>query len=295
MRLSGLALVALVACSGDDDKDDGTDSGAVDSSTAESFAAAFGDAACDAMVDCNADPEIIDAACDPPEPATPIDYDDCDFDVDYAEDCLAGEWTCSEVAGIAFAEPPSVCALALECPTPIDTGTTGTTGTTGDDDDDDDVTVPAPNVFDDNTLDAGIQCFGSYVDFAFDFLGEASSGMIDAADSANVSNWNDYHTLLASGITADGGYTRLIAPGITTGVSPIDWSEGVSTVFPCGFYDDPAVMSYVVRAYDLNGELADCVAWGDDPDGMIDGVYFNINIPVDESEIFGCRTATAAR
>jgi hypothetical protein len=163
---------------------------------------------------------------------------------------------------------------------------------TGDDDDDD---VEPLNLFDDTTQGEGVDCSGTTVTFSFDFLGEAAEGMIDAADSANDNNWNDYHTLDASGITADGGYT-LLSKTIDVGVGINDWADGVGTIFTCeAHYNDPAVMSYITRAYDLDAMLADCVAWGEDPAGMIAGDYFGNNTPIAEGELAGCRTISAAK
>jgi len=178
--------------------------------------------------------------------------------------------------------------------------------TTGDDDD----TNTIPNMFDDATLGGGVVCSGdnSEVTFDFDFLGDAAEGMLDEADTYNApstyGNWNDYHTLDASGFTDDGGYTELSAT-IATGAGLSDWASGVSTLFTCEDhyeYDNPAVMTYIARAYDLNGALADCVAWGEDPEGFIAGTrtgtgedYLSNNARIDEADIAGCRTVSSAK
>lgn len=287
MRFGWMLLGAMAACTAGGDEE-GSDRGTEDTSTPEAFAAAFADAYCSAMIDCNAPADLIDAACNP-EPSSTDAFEDCVFDADYATECVEGNFTCTSVSGNDVAEPPTVCSLVYDCPSTTDTATTMG-------DDDDDTAVVADNMLDDDTLAAGIQCSGSTVDFAFDFLGEASGGVLDSSDTGNPLNWNDYHTLVASGMTSGGAYTRLSANGIATGASPSTWSVGTATVFTCNdHFNGPDVMSYIARAYDINGGLADCVAWGHDPTGMIAGDYFVYNIPIDRSEFGGCRESTAAR
>lgn len=198
---------------------------------------------------------------------------------------------------VLFLTASFAALFAIGCSGDDEVKATGDTGggTTGDDDDDDTGPVILDE-FDDATLAGGVICSGSTVDFEFDFLGESSGGLLDAADSANASNWNDWHSLLASGVATDGSYTLLSATGITTGVAPADWADGVSTVFTCDdHYNDPAVMTYIARAYDINGAFVDCVAWGDDPAGMLAGDYDEFNPMVDTGELTGCRTAAAAK
>ena len=196
---------------------------------------------------------------------------------------------------VLFLTASFAALFAIGCSGDDEVKGTGDTGSAAGDDDDDTGT-PAPNEFDDATLAGGVICSGTTVDFEFDFLGESSGGVLDAADSANASNWNDYHTLLASGVATDGSYTLLSATGITTGAAVADWADGTSTVFTCDLhYNDPAVMSYIARAYDINGAFLDCVAWGDDPAGMIAGDYDEFNPMADTGELDGCRTAAAAK
>ncbi len=60
-------------------------------------------------------------------------------------------------------------------------------------------------------------------------------------------------------------------------------------------------MTYIARAYDLNSALADCVAWGEDASGFIDGARtdggtdYLTNARVAESEFAGCRTVSSAK
>lgn len=189
--------------------------------------------------------------------------------------------------------------------TAADTGATSdtsstTTGATGD-------TGIIPMLLDDTTLEAGVRCdpSGATVDFRFDFLGEASHGMVDVADTDNADgpygNWNDYHSLQASDVTPDGGYT-LLSASVETAVSPADWADAVSTIFVCAHhFEDAGVMTYAVRSYDVWGNLADCVAFGEDPAGFIAGErtgtgsdYLRYNPRIDEVDFAACRVSTAA-
>jgi len=183
------------------------------------------------------------------------------------------------------------------------TAHTGATsaGSTGD-------TGVVPMLLDDTTLDAGVQCdpSGVTVDFRFDFLGEASHGRVDVADTDNADgpygNWNDHHTLDPSGVPTGGRHTLLSAT-VETAVSPVDWADAVSTIFVCAYhFEEPDVMTYAVRAYDVWGNLADCVAFGEDPAGFIAGErtgsgsdYLRYNVRVDEAEFAACRVSVDAR
>ena len=183
----------------------------------------------------------------------------------------------------------------------IETGDTGTTA--GDDDDDD--TVEPLNELDDSSLTNAVACDGTSVTFSAGFFGAASEGYFDAADTDNwdttYGNWNDTHTLDAINIATDDSYTDLESPAIMTGGGLTTWSDGVSTVFRCDYhYESAGTMTYAVRAYDLNGALADCAAWGNDPQGFIDdsnpdGAAYVTNARPQNGDFAGCRTVTAAK
>ncbi len=114
--------------------------------------------------------------------------------------------------------------------------------------------------------------------------GDAVEAVVDMTDSANFASWNEYHTVPR--VDFDMGVSSLSLRGVEIQASVVDWQDGVATVFTCTPHiDDPAVMSYIARAYDSAGMLLDCVAWGEDPAGMVAGAYFNY----DPGELVGCR------
>lgn len=80
---------------------------------------------------------------------------------------------------------------------------------------------------------------------------------------------------------------------LTTGVKVSAWEPNVSSPLSCSPGDDashanPAVMTYVVRAYDLDGNLADCMALGHDPEGLLDGTHTGTYTPTHPEELKLC-------
>jgi len=61
--------------------------------------------------------------------------------------------------------------------------------------------------------------------------------------------------------------------GVTNMTTATGYVDAVSTLFDCTYHINDIVMSYVVRVYDMSGTLLVCEAYGDDPQGMIDGDY----------------------
>jgi len=176
--------------------------------------------------------------------------------------------------------------------------TTGETGTTVGDDDDDTITTPViVDEIDQSTLADSITCSGTTVSVAVGFFGDASEGMIDSMDTANTPPWNDNHTLDAVGFAATDAvqpFTDLAAGPLTTGV--LDWADGESTLFNCTDHWNETVMTHVVRVYDLDGALADCVHWGHDSAGFVAGDYDAdiLNDLVAPEELAGCTAYTGA-
>ena len=74
----------------------------------------------------------------------------------------------------------------------------------------------------------------------------------------------------------------LLENQVTTG-SPM-WEPNITSEFSCEQNDDGSyvnfgdpetggVMSYIMRAYTVDGEFASCLAFGHDPQGLLDGDY----------------------
>ena len=76
---------------------------------------------------------------------------------------------------------------------------------------------------------------------------------------------------------------------LETGVGLGTNTVNVSTVFRCDdHFEDPGHMSYVVRVYDANLLLLDCLAFGEDGQAVVDDVYDRVVDPVDLPELVGC-------
>ena len=55
----------------------------------------------------------------------------------------------------------------------------------------------------------------------------------------------------------------------------------------------PADTSFALRVYGLDRSLGDCVAFGQDPQVILDGTYVPTNgLPPDETELSSCRIAS---
>ncbi|MBX2803763.1 MAG: hypothetical protein KTR31_39170 [Myxococcales bacterium] len=81
---------------------------------------------------------------------------------------------------------------------------------------------------------------------------------------------------------------------LVTEADPANWEPNVSSPLSCSPDDDashadPDVMTYVIRVYDLEGNLADCVAVGHDPAGLLDGSQVGTYTPTHPEEWKGCR------
>lgn len=55
-----------------------------------------------------------------------------------------------------------------------------------------------------------------------------------------------------------------------------DWEPGASTAFDCNLHSFAGIMTWLLRVNDRDGVLADCVAMGDDAQGLIDGDYAKV-------------------
>ena len=110
--------------------------------------------------------------------------------------------------------------------------------------------------------------------------GLTSGGRVFTQETGNPEpNWSDDHTLDTIASDPLGWYDE-IERRLETAVSITDWEPDVSTLFGCqAHFEAPQIMSYALMVTDAAGNLADCVAWGDDPQGMIDGAVDRVNEP----------------
>lgn len=92
------------------------------------------------------------------------------------------------------------------------------------------------------------------------------ANLVNAWDSANEGGWNEEHTLLSVGFEEDGSRDYL-QTDLEAGTSVASFQQDVNTVFACGVHDVDPVMTYVIRVYDLDGNMAECGAFATDPAG----------------------------
>ena len=90
--------------------------------------------------------------------------------------------------------------------------------------------------------------------------------------------WADNHTLESYEFDAwCGAFDRLertLQDGTTLSDPLNDWQTDESTIFRCEDHlEDNAYMTFAFAVYDQQGFLADCLAFGHDPEGMRNGIY----------------------
>lgn len=111
--------------------------------------------------------------------------------------------------------------------------------------------------------------------------GLTADGVAFAQETGNSPpNWSDSITLESYEFDPDGNWDRL-EHTLTTGIAFEDYVQNVNTVFTCDAHFDVAngVMSYAFGVYDLSGNLADCLMYGDNPGVMQAGSQDRINEP----------------
>jgi len=115
--------------------------------------------------------------------------------------------------------------------------------------------------------EASASCTGDVVTIDVLTEGWTSGGTVYQIQST-VDAWADEHDLESYEYDPCGEYDRLARELATTTTLPTVRNE--STLFACASYSD-GTMTWAVAVTDLNGDMADCLAWGDDPQGVIDG------------------------
>lgn len=159
--------------------------------------------------------------------------------------------------------------------TPIDSGTTTTSPT-----------EPGGNP---RITGAGGTCFANdQVEFAVSANKVMSAARLFQEETGNANiHWSENHPFDNSNGN-DSTFYLILDDGTTMNDPVNDWRPGSSTVFTCpDFFDLPDVMTYAVQVDDAAGNPADCIVFGDDPQGMIDRVYDRVNEP--EFDLLACR------
>ena len=129
--------------------------------------------------------------------------------------------------------------------------------------------------------EATVQCVGDDSRFYARTEGWTADGLVFSQETANPEpQWADEHELRSFEFEPCGfgdELEEILSGGAGTG----DWIPGVSSVFTCAdHHDSPeAVMTYAFFVWDPEGNPADCLAFGHDPQGMATAVYDRVSDP----------------
>ena len=138
---------------------------------------------------------------------------------------------------------------------------------------------PPNQVYEGPTLidSASVTCQGSEVVFEVGTIGPAVRGIVfsqeTAASIAYGPQYADEHDLdLLDADPLD--HWSTLGQSLTHSVLLSDWIRNDSTVFRCpDHHGDLGYMTYAVGVYDDTNTLVDCIAFGHDPHGLIDGDF----------------------
>jgi hypothetical protein len=168
-------------------------------------------------------------------------------------------------------EDPDCLGISSEPETPVDPGTE--TSETETSETDCEVGI--------GTVDATCTPGGNRVNIAVDFEGGDQSGELFLAETAVTPPlWAENHPL-ALVDTDDCGGT--VEASLQTGAEVGDWVPGTSTLFGCADHVEGGTLTYVAKLGD-----AGCVAWGDDPEGLVAGVYDDDLVNEPQFSFAGC-------
>lgn len=145
--------------------------------------------------------------------------------------------------------------------------TTGTTSDTG------------PTLYEGPILveSASVECSGDMLIVGIETVGAPSNAVVHLRDNANANAWSENHPLHPYMFDPWRAWGQLEV-ALSTGATVADWMEGGSTVFTCTHVDD-GVMSYAAGVWDSDANFADCLAWGYDPQEIIDNPSADLGEP----------------
>lgn len=180
--------------------------------------------------------------------------------------------------------------LACENPTPTTDTSTGST------------TTPCESVTLGPTLitSASVMC-GAGDDVT---ISAATSGWVQvggdnsfyATDSANVERWSESHPIDSNGNRDECGAADELELVLATNSYPPSsgtsaYEPGVSSFYSCDAHFTQPVMTYAIAIVDVDGNYADCLAFGDDPVGLVNGDYDEAFGAPPEMDLSQCATA----
>lgn len=128
------------------------------------------------------------------------------------------------------------------------------------------------------------------VTFTAETVGLTSGAVLVIFETKDVAgtHWVEEHDLESVDADAKGGFYDTLERSMLMGQYPVE--RNVGTYWSCAVYE---YLSFAVVAYDAEGNPADCLATGRDPQGMIDGDYEPKTPP--EVDLSGCRVEKATK
>ncbi|MCB9684619.1 MAG: hypothetical protein H6738_04525 [Alphaproteobacteria bacterium] len=139
---------------------------------------------------------------------------------------------------------------------------------------------------------ASVVCTGTQLTVDAESQAWISLAVVHLRDNANSPYWSENHELTSYAFDPCGRWDRFDVD-LDTGASVATWQPDVSTVFTCSHVDDDQ-MSYAIGIWDFDGNFADCIAWGFDPQEILDNPSGDVGESVDFS-VRNCVIAVPAR
>ena len=145
--------------------------------------------------------------------------------------------------------PPDLWPMEWE------TGETGWTGA----EDSGEVVSATPLALDEDTLEWGCNSVNTAWTYAVRTTGWADGATLDIYGET----WSEQHAMLLMDISPAGAWDQYQSGPLPQGTPQEEWQTTVNSAFDCTL--DASTLTFIVRARDRVGNLADCVMWGADP------------------------------
>jgi hypothetical protein len=116
-------------------------------------------------------------------------------------------------------------------------------------------------------------CAADTVTFDVQTAGWTSGGMVYSIQTS-AQAWADEHDVESYEFEECGAWDHLGAT-VPTVLDAADAVRNEGTLFACAIWGD-GTMTHAAAVNDFDGNFADCLAWGNDPQGVIDGTRLSI-------------------
>ncbi len=144
-----------------------------------------------------------------------------------------------------------------------------------------------------NLAAGGFQDFEAYT---CDWItGDAYLNIFQTGVTDLANGWDEEHTI-ASTLAADGDENTPRTDMLSLKIDHVDSTANVTNTTTAFNTDDLGGLTYALRVYDADSNLADCIAWGHDVSGMFAGqVPTNGAGHTNQSEISAANCADLSR